>query len=144
MTNDGWRMTNDKMTKVENRTRPLAQLNFAAHQRASNPTAPKIWDLGFGISFVIRHWSFVFHALLLCLALQFASGQDSPLTSSLPRARFRSGDETLRAFSPVSEATRNSIVKLNVDGETVALGLVMDANGLVLTKASEIKKGKLT
>lgn len=50
----------------------------------------------------------------------------------------------MRAFAPVSEATRNSIVKLNVDGTTVALGMVADAKGLVLTKASELKKGKLT
>jgi serine protease Do len=62
----------------------------------------------------------------------------------LPRGRFRSGDETLRAFAPVSAATRNSIVKFNVDGETVALGAVVGTNGLVLTKASELKKGKLT
>jgi serine protease Do len=62
----------------------------------------------------------------------------------LPRNRFTSGDETLRAFAPASAATRHSIVKFNVDGETVALGAVMDTNGLVLTKASELKKGKLT
>jgi serine protease Do len=35
-------------------------------------------------------------------------------------------------------------VKLNVDGETVALGTIVDTNGLTVTKASEIKKGKLT
>jgi serine protease Do len=62
----------------------------------------------------------------------------------LPRNRFRSGEETLRAFAPVSAATRHSIVKFNVDGETVALGSVIDTNGLVITKASEIKNGKLT
>src|SRR6185436_18748160 len=56
----------------------------------------------------------------------------------------RSGEETLRAFGPVSAATRHSIVKFNVDGETVALGAVIDTNGLTITKASEIKKGKLT
>jgi len=63
---------------------------------------------------------------------------------ALPRNYFRSGEETLRAFAPVSKATRNSIVKLNVDGETVALGTVVAAGGLALTKASEIKPGKLT
>ena len=62
----------------------------------------------------------------------------------LPRARYRSGDQTLRAFAPVSELTRRSIVKFNVNGETVALGTVMDGDGLVLTKASELKRGKLT
>jgi serine protease Do len=44
----------------------------------------------------------------------------------------------------VSEITRRSIVKFNVNGETVGLGTVMDSGGLVLTKASELKEGKLT
>jgi serine protease Do len=66
------------------------------------------------------------------------------VSSRLPRRRFRSGEATLRALTAVSEATRHSIVKLNLDGETVALGTVMDADGLVLTKASELKAGKLT
>ena len=50
----------------------------------------------------------------------------------------------MSAFAPVSEATRYSIVKLNVNGATVALATVVDTNGLALTKASELKKGKLT
>jgi len=50
----------------------------------------------------------------------------------------------MHAFAPVSEATRYSIVKFNVDGATVALGTIVDTNGLALTKASELKKGKLT
>ena len=67
-----------------------------------------------------------------------------PSPVMLQRDRFRSGEATLRAFAPVSEATRYSIVKLNVDGATVALGTVVQTNGLALTKASELKKGKLT
>ncbi len=63
---------------------------------------------------------------------------------ALANSYFRSGEETLQALAPVSAATRNSIVKLQVDEETVALGTVVDTNGLVLTKASEIKPGKLT
>jgi serine protease Do len=64
--------------------------------------------------------------------------------SFLPRDQYRNGETTLRAFTPVSTLTRHSIVKLNVDGETVALGVVMETNGLVLTKASELRPGKLT
>ena len=75
---------------------------------------------------------------------QVSLTQDSPFPPMLSRNRFRSGEETLRAFAPVSAATRHSIVKFNVDGETVALGAVVDTNGLAITKASEIKKGKLT
>src|SRR5881394_2999466 len=64
--------------------------------------------------------------------------------TTLPRSRFRSGEETLRAFAPVAEATRHSIVRFNVNGEPVALGAVVDTNGLTFTKASEMKQGKLT
>jgi len=83
-------------------------------------------------------------ALALGLLAQLAGAQDSSRSATLPRNRYRNGEETLRAFAPISAATRYSIVKLNVDGATVALGTVVDTNGLALTKASELKKGKLT
>ncbi len=82
--------------------------------------------------------------LMAGLLSQNLPAQDPAFFPKLSRNRFRSGEETLRAFAPVSEATRDSIIKLSVDGTTVALGTVMDTNGLALTKASEIKKGKLT
>jgi len=88
--------------------------------------------------------------LLLLLALgvgippQLAGAQDDMALPELRRSRFRSGEATLTAFAPLSEATRSSIVKLNIDGATVALATVVDTNGLALTKASELKKGKLT
>ncbi len=89
-----------------------------------------------------RYRQLVAFALVALLAQVLAAQpSDSPVLS---RNRFRSGEETLRAFKPVSEATRNSIVKFNVDGLTVALGTVVDTNGLVLTKASELSSGKLT
>jgi serine protease Do len=83
-------------------------------------------------------------ALLLGLSAGFAISKTFLPAASLPHARFRSGEETLRAFGPVAAATRHSIVKFNVDGETVALGTIVDTNGLAVTKASELKKGKLT
>src|SRR5260370_27626400 len=83
-------------------------------------------------------------ALALLLLAQLSPAQIPSVSVELPRNRFRSGEETLRAFGAVSQAARYSIVKFNVDGETVALGTVVDTNGLVLTKASEIKPGKLT
>jgi len=84
-------------------------------------------------------------ALGLGLLAQIAFAQEAArLPDTLGRSRLRSGDDNLRALAPVSEATRRSIVKLNVDGATVALGTVVDTNGLTLTKASEIKPGKLT
>lgn len=71
-------------------------------------------------------------------------GQDKPLSRTLQKNRFRSGESVLRAFQPIAAATRDSIVKFNVNGETVALGAVVETNGLVLTKASELKAGRLT
>ena len=81
--------------------------------------------------------------LLACLALS-SPAQNLTAVPSLARDHFRDGEETLRAFAPVSETTRDSVVEVNVDGDAVALGAVVDNDGLVLTKASEIKAGKLT
>jgi serine protease Do len=83
-------------------------------------------------------------AVVAGLLPQLSGAQDSAVSPSLKRDCYRSGEATLSAFAPVSEATRNSIVKLNVNGATVALATVVDANGLALTKASELKDGKLT
>ncbi len=83
-------------------------------------------------------------ALLWAGLSAMVSAQDLSLYPSLPRHSFRSGEETLAAFAPVSAAPRDSIVEVNVDADPVALGTVVEAGGLVLTKASEIKPGKLT
>ena len=83
-------------------------------------------------------------AVVAGLLPQLSGAQDSADSPSLRRDRYRSGEATLSAFAPVSEATRYSIVKLNVNGATVALATVVDNNGLALTKASELKQGKLT
>jgi serine protease Do len=88
-------------------------------------------------------WSSVL-VLILGLLGPIASAQEPAAAPRLPRNRFRSGEETLRAFAPIAAATRFSIVKLEVDDETVALGAVLDTNGLAITKASEIKPGKLS
>ncbi|MBI3418024.1 MAG: PDZ domain-containing protein [Verrucomicrobia bacterium] len=58
--------------------------------------------------------------------------------------QLKRGDATLRAFAPLSKLTRQSVVKIDLNGNTVALGAVVDANGLAVTKASEIKPGKLS
>ena len=83
-------------------------------------------------------------ALALGWVAERAAAQDFSFPAGLPRDRFTSGEETLHAFAPVSAATRYSIVEVNVDGDAVALGAVVDGNGLALTKASELKQGKLT
>jgi serine protease Do len=83
-------------------------------------------------------------AIVAGLLLQPSGAQIPVASSSLKRSHYRSGEATLSAFAPVSAATRYSIVKLNVNGATVALATIVDTNGLALTKASEIRKGKLT
>jgi serine protease Do len=83
--------------------------------------------------------------IILTAALaQAALAQDEADYPALPRARYRSGQAVLDAFAPVSVKTSNSVVELNVDKSPVALAAVVDSNGLVLTKASEISAGKLT
>ena len=69
----------------------------------------------------------------LCLATPSAHAQDRRDRSpSLSSDHLKNGAITLRAFVPVAETVRESIVKLEVDGDTVALGTVIDANGLAL------------
>src|SRR5258708_37284765 len=93
-------------------------------------TAPLIkrtkWSLGFGHSLVIGHWSLIIPAAILCLTLSFppmALAQE--LVERLSRFNYKSGEETLRAFEPVSHLTRNSVVKLDIDGVTVALATII-------------------
>jgi serine protease Do len=81
---------------------------------------------------------------LLAVLASVAVAQDPAADPHLPRTRFRSGEETLRAFAPIAAETRFSIIKLEVNDETVALGAVVETNGLAITKASEIKPGKLS
>ncbi|MSU62110.1 MAG: PDZ domain-containing protein [Pedosphaera sp.] len=62
----------------------------------------------------------------------------------LPKERFKSGSDTLKILAGISERTRRSVVKLDVNGNTVALGTIIDSRGFALTKASEMRKGTLT
>ncbi len=94
-------------------------------------------------SFVIRHWRFVIW--VSSFVIQCASAQDFPARAArLPRDYFKNGSETLLAFEPISRATRDSVVKIDLNGNTVALAAVIDTRGLAVTKASEIQEGKLT
>jgi serine protease Do len=50
----------------------------------------------------------------------------------------------LRAFREVVAPVRESVAKVFVDGKPVAFATVIDARGLLITKGSEIKPGRLT
>ena len=47
-------------------------------------------------------------------------------------------------FKPTVEAAARSVVRVQVDGKDAALGTVVSPDGYVLTKASELKLGKVT
>ena len=132
---------------VERRALKAEGREFSAGPRSCQSCASFILHPSSFIIHPLRLWVFASRlplALALALLAQAAAAQVSSRPSTLPLNRYRNGEETLRAFAPISEATRYSIVKFNVDGATVALGTVVDTNGLALTKASELKKGKLT
>ncbi|MBM3848076.1 MAG: PDZ domain-containing protein [Verrucomicrobia bacterium] len=63
---------------------------------------------------------------------------------SLPREAYKNGERTLRSASSLARQSRTSVVKLDLEGRTVGLAAVVDKAGLVVTKASEIRSGKLT
>lgn len=56
----------------------------------------------------------------------------------------KNGEEVRSAFAFIGRAARQSVVRLAVDGKVVALGTVVDPDGWVATKASELMAGRLT
>jgi serine protease Do len=87
--------------------------------------------------------------LLFCVGLNLvlagpSEGADGRREFGRLRPDFsRSGGEMLRAFNPIALSNRLSVVQLTVAGKAVALGTMMDTNGLALTKASEFSPGDL-
>lgn len=93
--------------------------------------------------------SFLFRVLWLSVVLLGSDdllviGADPGASVGLSKKWYRDGEETLRAFEPLSAKARHSVVKIDANGVTVALGTVVDAEGLVATKASQVQDGKLT
>jgi serine protease Do len=90
-------------------------------------------------------WMPALLVMVACLSLQVAPAQNwRNWTLGLSDDFVKSGPGVLDAFRPVAAATRASVVILAVDGWRAALGTIVDTNGLVITKASELKAGKLT
>lgn len=57
---------------------------------------------------------------------------------TLPTERLTNGPRVLAAFEPAIQAVRPAVVRVLMDSQPVALGLIVSADGLVITKASEI------
>ncbi|MBB6430807.1 S1C family serine protease [Algisphaera agarilytica] len=71
---------------------------------------------------------------LLVLFARPAMGQ-----SYLKRGYDTDGKYVLKAFAPVVAETRQSVVQFVADGKKSVLGTIVTADGLVLTKASEVR-----
>lgn len=80
------------------------------------------------------------HRLLGCLAVfAFACVLGA---SSRSNGSEKNHSKVLSAFRPVVEDAAKSTVRVYVEGKRTSLGTVIDADGFVLTKASELQKGK--
>lgn len=56
--------------------------------------------------------------------------------------RFAPDAEVRKAFEPVVREVRDSVVQLVVDGDEKVLGTIVDADGYLVSKASELKDAK--
>lgn len=77
--------------------------------------------------------------VLCCLAAGLAiSAGPVQAQRALQTDRLTQGDAVLVAFEPVIQSIRTSVVRVLKDTQNVSLGTVVSADGLILTKASEI------
>jgi serine protease Do len=79
--------------------------------------------------------------LVLALLLLVPAGVSA---QSLSRNQFRGGALVLAAFEPVVETAAKSTVLVKSDGKTAALGLIVDSEGFIVTKASRLDDGVVT
>jgi serine protease Do len=117
---DGWKR--ERMNKLELKSRPGSPLD---------------WRLD-----AVPQHSVVRRLTLLLLVLHLTVGtlwaQPRATRSVLAEGHHKSGAVTLQAFVPVADSTRSSVVQFERHGERLALGTVIDAEGWILTKASEV------
>ncbi len=76
---------------------------------------------------------------LLAAALLLAIATPAPAQSFLKRSYDTDGQEVLKAFAPVVAEARHSVVQFRDGRKKLTLGTVVSADGLVLTKASEVR-----
>jgi serine protease Do len=78
---------------------------------------------------------------LSVLALAFALSLCAAMPAAAQRLRtevHKNSPATLNAFAQVVEQARQATVRIACDGTQVAMGIVVDADGYILTKASEL------
>lgn len=79
----------------------------------------------------------------LCVAALATPGLAQRGPRALPAAT-QSNSGFLALFKPALADAARSVVRVQVDGKDAALGTVVSPDGYVLTKASELKLGKVT
>src|SRR5947209_12153747 len=85
-----------------------------------------------------------FFPALAALALALpASAQPGRGSNGLPEP-IQANPNFLALFKPTLADVAKSVVRVQVDGKDAALGTVVTQDGYVLTKASELKLGKVT
>ncbi|MEM9417568.1 MAG: trypsin-like peptidase domain-containing protein [Planctomycetota bacterium] len=80
-----------------------------------------------------------FFAVVLLLLLMWLLATPIFGQNYLKRGYDTDGRHVLKAFSPVVADARHSVVQFYVDGKENVLGTIVTADGLVLTKASEVR-----
>lgn len=85
----------------------------------------------------------LFVAVGLCIAPAWGQG-GSGRAPRLPSDQWKGGVGMLDAFTGAALEVRASIGKLDVDGGTVALATFIREDGMALTKASQLREGRLT
>ena len=76
---------------------------------------------------------------LICVSLAWTSAAQAQRRDRDRNAYQRSSPKVLAAFRDVVAKPSQSTVRVQSDGKDVALGTVVDADGWILTKASELK-----
>ena len=126
------------------------------HNRKHLPTAPACSMNHPGVSVhllrrELRHqpvqwrWAMVWIIAFTIVLAKHAAAEDQPFhlgATYLPRNCQKDGHYVHRAFTEVTRLVAPSTVTLSLDGETVALGLVVASDGYVVTKASQISHGQ--
>lgn len=72
---------------------------------------------------------------LVLLLLSARPGAAQPLSEDV----YKTGERTRAAFRPAAAEARKSTVRVFVDGEPAALGVVVSEDGFVLTKATQLR-----
>lgn len=84
-----------------------------------------------------KNRNLLFYSVCAIIALQ--THVFAQRNASLEAGRYKNGSIVKSAFRHIVEAPSKSTVKILHEGKQIALGTIVDSNGLILTKASELK-----